>query len=60
MRAKLGTAAAEIEHLRAQLAALRRQQYGQSSERRDADITQLELRLEGPGGERGRAPGRQP
>ena len=46
MRAQLGTAAAEIEHLRAQLAALRRQHYGQSSERRDADITQLELRLE--------------
>ncbi len=46
MRARLGTAAAEIEHLRAQLAALRRQHYGQSSERRDADIAQLELRLE--------------
>ena len=46
VRAQLGTAAAEIEHLRAQLAALRRQQYGQSSERLDADIAQLELRLE--------------
>jgi transposase len=46
MRAQLGTAAVEIEHLRAQLAALRRQQYGQSSERLDADIAQLELRLE--------------
>jgi transposase len=45
-RAQLGTAALEIEHLRAQLAALRRQQYGQSSERLDAEITQLELRLE--------------
>ncbi len=45
-RAQLGTAAVEIEHLRAQLAALRRQQYGQSSERLDADIAQLELRLE--------------
>jgi transposase len=45
-RARLGTAAVEIEHLRAQLAALRRQQYGQSSERLDADIAQLELRLE--------------
>lgn len=41
-RAQLGTAAVEIEHLRAQLAALRRQQYGQSSERLDAEITQLE------------------
>jgi len=46
VRARLGTAAVEIEHLRAQLAALRRQQYGQSSERLDADIAQLELRLE--------------
>ena len=46
VRAQLGTAAVEIEHLRAQLAALRRQQYGQSSERLDADIAQLELRLE--------------
>ena len=45
-RAELGTAAVEIEHLRAQLAALRRQRYGQSSERLDADIAQLELRLE--------------
>jgi len=45
-RAQLGTAAIEIEHLRAQLAALRRQRYGQSSERLDADIAQLELRLE--------------
>ena len=45
-RARLGTAAVEIEHLRAQLAALRRQHYGQSSERLDAEIAQLELRLE--------------
>ncbi len=45
-RAQLGTAAVEIEHLRAQLAALRRQQYGRSSERLDAEIAQLELRLE--------------
>ena len=45
-RAQLGTAAVEIEHLRMQLAALRRQQYGQSSERLDAEIVQLELRLE--------------
>ena len=46
VRAQFGTAAVEIEHLRSQLAALRRQQYGQSSERLDADIAQLELRLE--------------
>ena len=45
-RAQLGTAAVEIEHLRARMAALRRQQYGQSSERLDAEIAQLELRLE--------------
>jgi transposase len=45
-RAQLGTAAVEIEHLRAQVAALRRQRYGQSSERMDAEIAQLELRLE--------------
>ena len=45
-RAQLGTAAVEIEQLRAQLAALRRQQYGRSSERLDAEIAQLELRLE--------------
>lgn len=45
-RAQLGTAAVEIGHLRAQLAALRRQQYGQSSERLDAEIAQLEWRLE--------------
>ena len=45
-RAQLGTATVEIAHLRAQLGALRRQQYGQSSERLDAEIAQLELRLE--------------
>ena len=47
LRAQLGTAAVEIAHLRAQSAALRRQQYGRSSERLDAEIAQLELRLEG-------------
>ena len=46
VRAQLTTAAVEIEHLRVQLAALRRQQHGRSSERLDADIAQLELRLE--------------
>ena len=44
-RPQLGTVAVEIEHLRAQLAALRRQQYGQSCERLNAEIAQLELRL---------------
>lgn len=46
VRAQLSTASVQIEHLRAQLATLRRQRYGQSSERFDADIAQLELRLE--------------
>jgi transposase len=45
-RAQLGTAAVEIEPLRARLAALRRQNYGQSSERLDGEIAQLERRLE--------------
>ena len=46
VRTQLGTAGVEIAHLRAQLAALRRQQYGRSSERLDAEVAQLELRLE--------------
>jgi len=36
----------EIEHLRAMLAKLRRQRYGRSSEKLDAEIEQLELTLE--------------
>ena len=43
----LATAALQIEQLRVQLAELRRQQYGCSSEKLDAAIEQLELRLEG-------------
>lgn len=46
VRARLGRAAIEIEHLRAQLAALRRARYGRSSEKLDQAIAQLELRLE--------------
>ena len=48
-RAQLGTAAVEIEHLRAQLAALRRQQYGQSSEplRRIQALYQIEADITG-------------
>jgi chromosome segregation ATPase len=42
----LAEAAAEIEHLKFQLAALRRRQFGQSSEKLAAEIAQLELRLE--------------
>jgi transposase len=36
----------EIDHLRAMLAKLRRQHYGRSSEKLDAEIDQLELTLE--------------
>jgi transposase len=45
-RAKLSRAAIEIEHLRIQLAALRRARFGHSSEKLDQAIAQLELRLE--------------
>lgn len=44
--ANLAEAAAEIEHLKFQLAALRRRHFGQSSEKLEAEIAQLELRLE--------------
>ena len=44
--ADLAEAAAEIEHLKFQLAALRRRHFGQSSEKLAAEIAQLELRLE--------------
>jgi transposase len=45
LKARLATALLEIEHIKVQLAALRRQRYGQSSERLDRDIAQLEMRL---------------
>ena len=45
-RAKLSRATIEIEHLRIQLAALRRARFGHSSEQLDQAIAQLELRLE--------------
>ena len=45
-KARLITALLEIEHMKVQLAALRRQRYGQSSEKLDRDIAQLEMRLE--------------
>lgn len=45
-QARLTTALLEIEHMRMQLAVLRRQRYGQSSEKLDRDIAQLEMRLE--------------
>jgi transposase len=43
---ELRTAMLEIEHLKLQLATLRRQRFGRSSEKLDREITQLELRLE--------------
>ena len=43
---QLKTARIEIEHLKLQLATLRRQHYGRSSEKLDRDIAQLEMRLE--------------
>ena len=45
-KARLTTALLEIERIKMQLALLRRQRYGQSSERLDRDIDQLEMRLE--------------
>ena len=45
-KARLTTALLEIEHMKMQLAALRRQRYGQSSEKLDREIAQLEMRLE--------------
>ena len=44
-KARLTTALLEIEHMKMQLAALRRQRYGQSSEKLDREIAQLEMRL---------------
>lgn len=56
--AQLTTSALEIEHLRLQLAALRRMRFGRSSERLAADLAQLELRLEDL--EEGQAEARRP
>jgi transposase len=44
--AELAAKQIEIDHLRAMLAKLRRQRYGRSSEKLDAEIDQLELTLE--------------
>jgi DNA repair exonuclease SbcCD ATPase subunit len=46
LKARLTTALLEIEHIKLQLAMLRRQRFGQSSERLDREIAQLEMRLE--------------
>ena len=44
---ELDGAKAEIEHLKLQIAKLRRQQFGRSSEKLEAEIAQLELALDG-------------
>ena len=46
VKARLTAALLEIEQIKLQLATLRRQRYGQSSEKLDHDIVQLEMRLE--------------
>src|SRR5689334_22040788 len=46
VKARLTAALLEIEQIKMQLATLRRQRYGRSSEKLDNDITQLEMRLE--------------
>jgi transposase len=45
-REQLASRDVEIEHLKLLIAKLRRQQFGRSSEKRDCQIEQLELRLE--------------
>jgi transposase len=45
-REQLASRDAEIEHLKLLIAKLRRMQFGRSSEKRDRQIEQLELRLE--------------
>lgn len=46
LKAQLNTRAAEIEHLKLQIARLRRMQFGRKSEKLDHQIEQLELQLE--------------
>ena len=45
-REQLASRDVEIEHLKLLIAKLRRQQFGRSSEKREHQIEQLELRLE--------------
>ena len=45
-KARLTAALLEIEHMKLQLATLRRQRYGRSSEKLDREADQLEMRLE--------------
>jgi transposase len=44
--ARLKAVLLEIENMKMQLAVLRRQRYGRSSEKLDSEIAQLELKLE--------------
>ena len=46
MQAQLTTRTAEIEHLKLQIAKLRRMQFGRKSEKLDHQIEQLKLQLE--------------
>ena len=46
VKARLAAALLEIEQIKMQLATLRRQRYGRSSEKLDNDIAQLEMLLE--------------
>jgi transposase len=46
VKARLTAALLEIEQMKTQLAMLRRQRYGQSSEKLDREIVQLEMHLE--------------
>jgi transposase len=45
-REQLASRDAEIEHLKLLIAKLRRMEFGRSSEKRESQIEQLELRLE--------------
>ena len=51
LRATVHRQAGELEHLKLQLARLRRQRFGRSSERLEAEIAQLELAIEALEGE---------
>jgi len=46
LREQLNTRAVEIEHLKLQIAKLRRMQFGRKSEKLDRQIEQLEMQLE--------------
>ena len=54
--AALASRAAEVEHLKLLIAKLRRMHFGRKSEKLDAQIEQLELRLEELEADEGAAP----